>query len=235
MSLVAHSLSRLPERAASCAADGVCGETAPALNHSATTGDAIASWRNEVIALVPNLRAYAWSLSRNRADADDLVQESLVKAWTHRDSFQMGTNLRAWLFTILRNTFYTTATCRRREVADEDGVYASRLTSQPAQDWNAQIGSLRALMRQLQDEHREALILVGAAGLSYEEAAEICGCAVGTVKSRVSRARAKLLRLMEHEPCENTFRPRSLRPAEIDLLQAGRARNPPDRERIESS
>ncbi len=147
---------------------------------------------------IPALRAFAWSVSRNGPDADDLVQETLIKAWRHRERFTPGTNLRAWLFTILRNTHYTTLTRRRREVRDEDDHHARMLESEPNQEWGAALGALRAALEQLPGEQREALILVGGAGLSYEEAAEICGCAVGTVKSRVNRARARLIKLMDY-------------------------------------
>ena len=155
------------------------------------------SWRDDVVALMPALRAFAWSLSHNSADADDLVQDTLTKAWTHKDKFVPGTNLRAWLFTILRNTYYTSVTRRRREVPDEDGKHAAALTSPATQDWSVAMRSLQAALQRLPDEHREALILVGAAGLTYEEAAEIGGCALGTIKSRVNRARTRLLKLME--------------------------------------
>jgi len=155
------------------------------------------SWRDDVVGLIPALRAFAWSLSHNGSDADDLVQDTLIKAWTNRDKFEPGTNLRAWLFTILRNTYYTAVLRRRREVRDEMGEYASTLKSPPTQDWTVAMHALRDALQKLPDEHREALILVGAAGLSYEEAAEICGCALGTIKSRVNRARARLLKIME--------------------------------------
>ena len=155
------------------------------------------TWREDVIALVPALRAFAWSLSHNSADADDLVQETLIKAWTHRDKFELGTNLRAWLFTILRNTYYTSVVKKRREVADEDGRHAATLSAAPTQDWSVAMRSLQAALSRLPHEHREALVLVGAAGLTYEEAAEICNCALGTIKSRVNRARAKLLKIMD--------------------------------------
>lgn len=155
------------------------------------------SWRDEVVGLIPALRAFAWSLSHNGSDADDLVQDTLIKAWSNREKFEPGTNLRAWLFTILRNTYYTNVLRRRREVRDETGEYAGMLQSPPTQDWSMAMRSLQVALQQLPAEHREALILVGAAGLSYEEAAEICGCALGTIKSRVNRARARLLKIMD--------------------------------------
>lgn len=157
------------------------------------------NWRDDVIAMIPALRAFAWSLSHNSSDADDLVQDTLIKAWTNRDKFEMGTNLRAWLFTILRNTYYTSVVRRRREVRDEDGVYAATLTSAANQDWSVAVSAMEAALQRLPDEHREALILVGGAGLTYEEAAEVCGCALGTIKSRVNRARNRLLKLLDAE------------------------------------
>jgi RNA polymerase sigma-70 factor (ECF subfamily) len=156
-----------------------------------------ADWRDQVVGMIPALRAFAWSISRNGSDADDLVQDTLIKAWSHRDKFETGTNLRAWLFTILRNTYYTAVVRRRREVRDEDDQHARSLTTAPTQEWGLAIHALQAALDQLPAEHREALILVGAAGLSYEEAAQICGCALGTIKSRVNRARNRLLKVME--------------------------------------
>jgi RNA polymerase sigma-70 factor (ECF subfamily) len=163
------------------------------------------NWRDSVVSLIPALRAFAWSLSHNSSDADDLVQDTLIKAWTNRDKFQLGTNLRAWLFTILRNTYYTNAVRRRREVRDETGKYAATLSAPPTQDWSVAMRALQAGLAELPDEHREALVLVGAAGLTYEEAAEICGCALGTIKSRVNRARARLLKIMAAEDPSDTF------------------------------
>ena len=133
------------------------------------------------------------------------MQDTLIKAWTHRAKFEPGTNLRAWLFTILRNTYYTAVVRRRREVADENGKHAASLSSPPTQDWSVAMHSLQAALARLPAEHREALILVGAAGLTYEEAAEVCGCALGTIKSRVNRARARLLKLMDADAPIDTF------------------------------
>lgn len=162
-------------------------------------------WREEIIGLIPTLRAFAWSLCHNSSDADDLVQEALIKAWTHQGQFEAGTNLRAWLFTILRNTYYTTVVRRRREVRDETGQYAATLQSAPTQDWTVAMRNLQTALNALPDEHREALVLVGAAGLTYEEAAEVCGCALGTIKSRVNRARARLLKLMAVSDASDVF------------------------------
>src|SRR3954470_16440511 len=101
-----------------------------------------ATRRDDIIALIPALRAFAWSLSHNASDADDLVQDTLIKAWMNRDKYQMGTNLRAWLFTILRNTYYTSLSRRRREVRDEEGVFAASLVSPADQDWRMAVTSL---------------------------------------------------------------------------------------------
>ncbi len=161
-------------------------------------------WREGVMAQLPALRAFAWTLSRNAADADDLVQETLSKAWAHRDRYEAGTNLKAWLFTILRNTWYSTASKKQREVEDGDGQHAARLTAEAAQEWKAELTSLQTALDGLAPEHREAIVMVGAAGLSYEEAAEIAGCALGTIKSRVNRARARLAELMDMEPAESS-------------------------------
>jgi RNA polymerase sigma-70 factor, ECF subfamily len=154
-------------------------------------------WRAAVTARTPSLRAFAWSLSRNGADADDLVQETLTKAWIYRHRFEPGTNLRAWLFTILRNSWYSAVARRSREVADEDGHHAARLTAEGSQEWSMELNDLRLALDDLPPEHREAIVLVGAAGLSYEEAAEIAGCALGTIKSRVNRARNRLAAVMD--------------------------------------
>ena len=155
------------------------------------------AWRDDMVALIPALRAFAWSLSRNGSDADDLVQETLAKAWAHRARFQVDTNLRAWLFTILRNTYYTAVVRRRREVADPGGLMAASLSGEATQDWTVTLTTMRQALDELPPEHKEALILVGAAGLTYEEAAEICNCPLGTIKSRVNRARIRLLKLLD--------------------------------------
>jgi RNA polymerase sigma-70 factor (ECF subfamily) len=154
-------------------------------------------WREGVEALIPSLRAFAWSLSRNAADADDLVQETLTKAWASRASFRPGSNLRAWLFTILRNGWYTTASRRQREMPDEDGHHAASLTTPANQEWSVELHAMQAALNSLPPDHREAIVMVGAAGLSYEEAAQISGCALGTIKSRVNRARNRLAEILD--------------------------------------
>lgn len=149
-----------------------------------------------LIGAVPNMRAFAISLCSDVDRADDLVQETLVKAWKNLDSFEEGTNLKAWLFTILRNTYFSECRKRRREVKDEDGAFAARLSVHPEQQGHMDMADFRAALATLSDDQREALVLIGAEGFSYEEVAEICGCAVGTVKSRVNRARNKLAEIL---------------------------------------
>ena len=138
------------------------------------------------------LRAFARSLSGNRDRADDLVQETLVKAIAHRDKYRPGTNLHAWLVTILRNQYYSEGRRRRREVADSDGAYAARLTDGPRHDGALALQDFLCALQLLPEDHREALLLIGVSEFSYEEAAAVLGAPVGTVKSRVSRARARL-------------------------------------------
>lgn len=145
---------------------------------------------------LPALRAFAISLTGNVALADDMVQDTVVKAWTHIDSFQPGTNMRAWLFTILRNTFYSHTRKRRRELPDPDGVHAASLFEKPAHDSKLAMTDFRAAFAKLSPEHREILLLVGASGFSTQEAAAMIGIAEGTVKSRASRARARLSALL---------------------------------------
>lgn len=156
-----------------------------------------AGFKNDLLAAIPSLRAFAMSLSQNADKADDLVQETLVKAWNKHESFQMGTNIKAWLFTILRNEFYSQMRKRGREVQDSDGVMTARLAVHPSQHGVLDLEDFRVALEQLPDDQREAVILIGASGFSYEEAAEICGCAVGTIKSRVSRARARLQDILQ--------------------------------------
>lgn len=156
----------------------------------------IAALKKGLLAELPSLRAFAVSLTGSPDRADDLVQETVMKAWAAHASFTEGTSLRAWLFTIMRNTFFSQYRKARREVQDTDGEAAARLVSHPAQQGHLDLADFRAALDQLVPDQREALILIGASGFSYEEAAEICGCAVGTIKSRVNRARQRLMQLM---------------------------------------
>ena len=149
-------------------------------------------FKAELLGSIPSLRAFAVSLTQNADKADDLAQETLVKAWDKHESFQPGTNLKAWLFTLLRNEFYSQMRKRGREVQDSDGLITARLAVHPSQHGALDLNDFRGALAQLPEDQREAIILIGASGFSYEEAAEICGCAVGTIKSRVSRARTRL-------------------------------------------
>jgi RNA polymerase sigma-70 factor, ECF subfamily len=159
--------------------------------------------RDDLVAQIGSLRAFAVSLCGDRERADDLVQETLFKAWNHLDSFKEGTNLKAWLFTILRNTYFSERRKRKREVEDADGSYAARLSSKAEQHGHMDMKDFQEALSKLPDDQREALVLVGAAGFSYEEAAEISRCAVGTIKSRVNRARNRLAETLQlDEPDE---------------------------------
>ncbi|XEX99089.1 sigma-70 family RNA polymerase sigma factor (plasmid) [Tistrella bauzanensis] len=153
---------------------------------------------DEIVNLIPSLRAFARSLTRSACEADDLVQETLMKAIANARQFTAGTNLRAWLFTIQRNTFYTLYHKQQREpvlvVEDLPGVHVK-----PSQEWSLKLRLVDEAVQKLPPDQREALMLVGGGGMSYEEAAEICGCALGTIKSRVSRARTALLRLLDSD------------------------------------
>jgi len=152
--------------------------------------------REAMLSAVPSLRAFAISLSGNVDRADDLVQETLLRAMANIETFEPGTNMSAWLFTILRNLFRSEYRKRRREVEDADGSYAESLKSHPEQHGRVEFQEFREALAKLPPDQREALLLVGASGFSYEEAAAICECAVGTIKSRVNRARTRLAELL---------------------------------------
>ncbi len=160
------------------------------------------SIKQDLLAAIPPLRAFAISLSGSPDRADDLVQEALVKAWANMASYTPGTNLRAWLFTILRNVFYSQYRKKKREVEDVDDRMAGRLASAPDQISHLEFEDFRLALQKLPADQREALILIGATGLSYEEAAEVCDCAVGTIKSRVNRARTRLAQLLGLETAD---------------------------------
>jgi len=160
-------------------------------------------FKAELIALIPHLRAFARSLCDNPSMADDIAQDTMLKAWKARDSFKPNTNMKAWAFTILRNHYYSE---KRRDwrVKSLDPVIAeTTLVTEDTTSKQIELLAMHNALQQLPDEQREAVVLVGAGGLSYEEAALVCGCAVGTIKSRVSRGRKALEQLME-DP-ENPF------------------------------
>jgi RNA polymerase sigma-70 factor (ECF subfamily) len=175
-------------------------------------------FREQLIAAIPGLRAFGITLTARGDRADDLVQETLMKAWKHHDSFEPGTNLRAWLYTILRNEFYSQLRKRKREVEDADGYYSSRVAVHAEQDGHLELADLRVALAQLPEDQREAIILVGASGFTYEEAAEICSVAVGTIKSRVNRARVRLAAMLKLEKKEG-FGPDAQSEAVITSVQ----------------
>ena len=163
---------------------------------SETSEEGRARFRQHLLAAIPKLRAFALSLASHADYADDLVQETLMKAWNHQASFQDGTNIKAWLFTILRNEYFSQLRKRRREVEDADGDYAGSVMTPGGQESQLDMADLRIALQQLPDDQREAVVLVGASGFSYQEVADICHVPVGTVKSRVNRARTKLAALL---------------------------------------
>ena len=178
-------------------------QATPALPPIGTPPGADAEMRDLLLGAIPALRAFAFSLTYDFDRSDDLVQDTLVKAWIKADSFARGTNLTAWLFTILRNLFYSEQRKRKREVEDADGALAGKLASLPEQEVRVELAEFQAALDRLPDTQREALILVGAQSFTYEEAAEICGVAVGTVKSRVSRARSRLIEALGMNGCDD--------------------------------
>jgi RNA polymerase sigma-70 factor, ECF subfamily len=160
-------------------------------------GPAETALRDQMLALLPNLRSFAFSLTNDPVRVDDLVQDTFVRAWANIYRFERGSNLGAWLFTILRHAFYTQYRKRRHEVEDSDGVHVSRLKVLPEQEAALAMAELRLALTHLPQRHREALLLVAVEGTSYEEVAALQGVAVGTIKSRVSRARQQLASLLQ--------------------------------------
>ncbi len=154
-------------------------------------------FQSDLLALIPHLRAFARMLTLDHAEAEDLAQDALTSAWRARASYEPGTNLKAWMFMILRNRFYTQRRRSWRSVALDPEVAERTLIASDDPTQALQLNELRMAMKALPDDQREALILIGAGGLSYEEAAAICDCAVGTMKSRVNRARVALRERVE--------------------------------------
>ena len=159
--------------------------------------------RAAMLAALPSLRAFALSLAHSPDQADDLVQDAIVRALTNIEKFEPGTNMSAWLFTILRNLFYSQHRRAKHEVPDPDGSYAGQLRTAPEQGARCDIQDLRKALARLSVENREALILVAAEGLSYEEAAQVCGVPLGTMKSRVHRGRTRLAELLALHDAED--------------------------------
>lgn len=153
-------------------------------------------FKKELVTLVPHLRAFARSLTGNPATADDLAQETMLSAWKARDKFEPGTNMKAWTFTILRNKFYSLKRRSWRSAPLDQEMAENTIIAASNPEDNLALDDVRHAMLMLPDEQREALILIGASGLSYEEASIVCGCKVGTIKSRVSRARKELEQIL---------------------------------------
>jgi RNA polymerase sigma-70 factor, ECF subfamily len=191
----------------------------PKPNPEIQVNDAV--FKAELASLIPHLRAFGRNLCGNPDLADDLVQETMLKAWKARGQYQPGTSMKSWAFVILRNSFLSQM--RRNKFHGEyDELVADRiLVHNDEQSDHLYLGDLQRALLQLPLQQREALILIGAGGLSYEEAATICDCAVGTMKSRVSRARASLADIIESGQL-NISRSQSLTPSEAlrDIMQS---------------
>lgn len=154
-------------------------------------------FRRELLDTLPHLRAFARALCGRPDFADDLVQETAIRAWSARDRFAPGTNLRAWTFAILRNHYLDQWRRERRQVDYDPDAAERLLVMEPDQEGPLHLSDMEAALLKLSPERREAILLIGAAGFSYEDAAQISGCATGTMKSRVARARAELARLLD--------------------------------------
>src|SRR5690349_11109356 len=172
-------------------------EPVPETKRAPRTGAEDDAFKKELVQLIPHLRAFARTLCGDPAAADDLAQDAMMKAWDARASFQMGTNMKAWTFMILRNQFYSEKRRSWRQSQLDQEAAERTLVAVDDPEAPVALDGLRQGLAMLPPEQREALILVGAGGFAYEEAAEICGCAVGTVKSRVSRARRALHAILD--------------------------------------
>jgi len=154
-------------------------------------------FKAHLLEVIPSMRAFARSLTGNREIADDLTQDALVKAWRARETFTAGTNLKAWVFTILRNQFYSDKRRSWRQTSLGDDDAHQLLAAGDEQDWAIELSYVAWALKALPYDQREALILTGVGGFSYEEVARICNCPEGTVKSRVARGREKLQTILE--------------------------------------
>lgn len=166
---------------------------------TATQALSLADFKSALMEVTPHLRAFARSLCGDPVQADDLVQDALLKAWNARESYAENTSFKAWTFTILRNSFYSEKRRSWRSTGLEPGVAEATLVASDDPDKGLELVALRNALEHLPQDQREAIILIGAGGMAYEEAAEIVGCAVGTIKSRVSRARKALAELLNNE------------------------------------
>ena len=172
----------------------------------------------EIVSLIPALRAFARSFYANSSDADDLVQETLTKALTKIHQFRPGTRLKSWLFTIMRNTYCTRFKIAKREPPGRLDCVASRVGSAPGQEWSIRKRELCEAIHRLPRAQREVIVLIGVLGMSYKETAEVCACEIGTVKSRLNRARLQLLEdLGEKSSSSSTCEVTAPVPSEIPL------------------
>ena len=187
-------------------------------------------FRDQLLALLPSLRAFARGLCRHREMADDLAQDTMMRAWAARGSYAQGSNFRAWMFMIMRNQFYTTLRKNSRMTSLDPEVAERVLVVAPAQQDGINVEDVANALQKLPAEQREVLLLVGASGISYEEAAEIIGCAMGTVKSRLARGRAALAQLIDGPVDDSTLEPRRARARPGDGRKSDRATGNDNRE-----
>lgn len=189
-----------------------------------TIKEASPEFRSALVDSIPHLRAFARSLTRNRDRADDLVHDAAVRALAAAEQFTPGTNFKAWIFTILRNLYYNAGRKDHSRNVPFDEATVTERAIPATQEAALEFCDFRRAFWQLGEDHREVLMLVGASGLSYEEAAKICNCAVGTIKSRVSRARQELTKMLSEDMLEiGRAESAPLAQAEpTDVLQSGR-------------
>lgn len=178
--------------------------------------------QSEIVNLIPALRAFARTFYREPTHADDLVQETLTRALANIHQFRPGTSMKSWLFTIMRNAFYTKIKIDTREAPGAADCVSLRPAADPTQEWSYRGHEIAAAIDRLPAQQREVLVLIGLRGVSYEEATEICGCAMGTIKSRLNRARHRLLEeLGEGSPNSSLERDTDHPVASIEILRAG--------------
>lgn len=201
--------------------------TIPTSEAQQSQARASAKFQSDLIALIPKLRAFSRGLCGRRAIAEDMTQEALTKAWRARDRFEPGTNLKAWVFTILRNEYFSHSRHAWRE-SHWDAEQGERIPGvRDEQDWAMEFSDMARAVRDLTDGQREALILVAAGGFSYRDAAGICGVAVGTMKSRVARARTELMNLLDGSKALGARTPARAPEAMNDVLEQLAALMPP--------
>ena len=165
--------------------------------------------RTSLLILIPALRAFARTFCRNKDDADDLVQETLSRALANLERFERGTRMKAWLFTIMRNTFLTGIKKTNRESPGQDDCVSGQSVTAPSQEWAQRSREVAQAIDQLPEDQRQVIVLIGMIGIGYDDAATICDCAIGTIKSRLNRARARLTETLGEDPvCPARYRDR---------------------------